>query len=373
MRPPYRLAVAFAALLALIVTPAFAWGWAEGGVYYSGDAMDCAACHAEEFVFLTREGPHGNYTAATDRCDVCHSVHAGPVGSISLLPMSTIKDNCLFCHDGTGGYGVYGTITARGLNVGADHSIDVTNAVPGGSASTGGSAVVTFGGESNFLSCDDCHSPHASSVVATFSGERVRFHATDLGWLTYWSTSKLLKQRPTGSATTSTAYGSDWCLGCHKGRASGGSIMNHPVDSKTSTSTPFYYDRVAIVKANDSLETTFGTLGLLGAVPGSLTSAIWHNRGFVMPYPRTAEQAGHAPICQQCHEDSRVVGDPGAVAPAQIYRYGDGMTSGDSGTDNPLFQTFPHETQNFRMLVEATATATTDNLCLNCHPAAQLP
>ena len=53
------------------------------------------------------------------------------------------------------------------------------------------------------------------------------------------------------------------------------------------------------------------------------------NRGFLMPYPRTAQQDGHAPICQQCHEDSREVGSLSAngmtatAAPAQIAR-GDG-------------------------------------------------
>ena len=83
---------------------------------------------------------------------------------------------------------------------------------------------------------------------------------------------------------------------------------------------------------------------------------------------RTAEQDGHAPICQQCHEDSRIVGEPGAVAYAQVYRYGDGRTTGDAGTDNPLYQNFPHETQNASMLVE-----TDDNLCLNCHAAGSLP
>ncbi|MCE5204079.1 MAG: cytochrome c3 family protein [Coriobacteriales bacterium] len=368
-----RFMIAVAAGLALLCTPAAAYGWAEGGVYYDGDLMDCSACHAEDFPFSTREGPHGGYTSTTDRCSLCHTVHAAPAEGVLLLPKATIRDTCLFCHDGTGGYGVYGAIQARGLVVGAAHSIDETDVVPGGDATTGGSATVVFGSEDGCLSCDDCHSPHASSVVATFSGERVRFHASDLGWLGYWSTNKLLKKRPTGSESTVTVYGSDWCLACHKGRASGGAIMNHPVDSLMSTSAPFFYDRVAIVTTDTSLETTLGTLGLLGAVPGDLSGAMWHNRGFVMPYPRTAEQQGHGPICQQCHEDSRIVGEPGAVAHAQVYRYGDGQTSGDAGTDNPLFQTFPHETQNFRMLVEATTTAVTDDLCLNCHPSAQLP
>ncbi|MDP2299599.1 MAG: cytochrome c3 family protein, partial [Actinomycetota bacterium] len=68
------------------------------------------------------------------------------------------------------------------------------------------------------------------------------------------------------------------------------------------------------------------------------------------------------------HEDSRTVGEPGAVMPAEVYRYGDGRTSGDAGTDNPLFQNFPHETQNRFMLVE-----TDDDLCLNCHSVSSLP
>ena len=36
--------------------------------------------------------------------------------------------------------------------------------------------------------------------------------------------------------------------------------------------------------------------------------------------------------------------------------------------DNPMFQNFPHETVNANMLVE-----TYDDLCINCHPATELP
>jgi hypothetical protein len=42
-------------------------------------------------------------------------------------------------------------------------------------------------------------------------------------------------------------------------------------------------------------------------------------------------------------------------------------TDGAVPTNNPRFQTFPHETVNRRMLVE-----TDDHLCLNCHPASRL-
>jgi hypothetical protein len=104
------------------------------------------------------------------------------------------------------------------------------------------------------------------------------------------------------------------------------------------------------------------------------------NRGYLMPYPRTAQQQGHAPICQQCHEDSRSVGSlvgdgsSGDATPA-VVAAGDGVqwTSGPgtwtpSPTDNPYFQNFPHETQNERMLVEQG-----DDLCMNCHPVTVLP
>jgi hypothetical protein len=106
------------------------------------------------------------------------------------------------------------------------------------------------------------------------------------------------------------------------------------------------------------------------------------NRGYLMPYPRTTGdggQDGHYPICQQCHEDSRYVGDLAADGSARaepfVVEYGDGVvwdwarSEWATGTaDNPMFQNFPHETENRRMLVEEY-----DDLCLNCHPMSQLP
>lgn len=361
-----RLGLILVVCLSLgILVPQQAFAWLESDATWTGDSIDCPACHGEEFPFETRSGPHMGFSTTSAKCAICHTIHDAPAGGINLLPKATIRDNCMVCHDGTAGNGVYGAIAARGLSVGAAHRIDTTSTIPGGDADTGGNRTATFTGESGFMSCNACHSVHGRSVVDTFSAERVRFHATDLGWLTEWSSTKLLRQKPVGSETTTTVYGSDWCIGCHAGRSSGiAPVMNHSVDSSATHATPFYYDNVAIVATDTSIETTYGTMGLLGTLP----DMIWHNRGYVMPTPRTAQQSGHAPICQQCHEDSRAVGSPGAVAYAEVYRYGDGKTSGDLGTDAPLFQTFPHETQNERMLVE-----TGDDLCLNCHEVALLP
>lgn len=360
-------------MLAILVATALsvpALAWKEGGATIGIDGTDCEGCHRETWPwFDTKLGPHGNYTTSTDKCDVCHTIHAAP-SSNKLLPAVTITDTCYACHDGTGGYGVYGAIEARGLTVGAEHSIDETNVIPGGDAATGGSAVTTFTGTNGYMSCGDCHSPHDSKTVAGFRGERIRFHSDEL---TYgapdkeWRTSHLLRQRPTGADTTVTVYGSDWCRACHKGRTSGGAVHNHPVDASDTQASPFYYDRVAVVTADDSLLTTYGTMGLEGT---STPNLYWHARGFVMPSPRTTEQAGHYPICQQCHEDARDVGSPGAVNPQQVQRYGDGREdeSGGGSTDTVLFQNFPHEGQNANFLVE-----TGDDLCTNCHEVTSLP
>jgi hypothetical protein len=206
-----------------------------------------------------------------------------------------------------------------------------------------------------------------------------------------YSSNRLLRQQPTGAATATAEYGSDWCLACHAGRNSGGAIHNHPVESATThpdAPTRFIYRRLAVL---DSGSATFGTV--LGQLGGSDSTTVPHdaatagvvanptgNRGFLMPWPRTVGangQAGHLPICQQCHEDSRDVGDLAANGSAQAVpfsvAYADGVTWNGSAwvtsaASNPAFQNFPHETVNAYMLVE-----TADDLCTNCHPVTALP
>lgn len=329
-----------AAVLAGVVwlTPVVALAYNETGTVDPA-ITDCNACHAGDY----QKGPHGGYVTTTSKCDSCHSVHDAPVDSVKLLPGSTVRATCEACHDGTGGRGVYGVLVARGVAVSARHGIDTTNLVPGGDAATGGSATKVFTGEGGNLSCDDCHSPHDAKTVLAFTGDRARTSTDTTGF----TGNRLLRRLPTSASRPTTYYGSDWCGGCHSGRLSAvPGVHNHPVDSASSTANFFYYERVAVVTTETSILTTYGPMGRT-------------NRGYVMPYPRTTEQTGHAPICQQCHEDKRSVGTSGAVQYFVVT-----SADGANSSDNPRFQVFPHESDNAAMLLQ-----TGEDLCLNCHNA----
>lgn len=327
---------------------------------YSDGSNGCLDCHGPPLFGLTPQfgkGPHNGYTTGSQRCEICHTIHDAQ-GDFALLPQATVSATCATCHDGTGGKGVYGTIAARtGHAPGAQHRIDVTSVVPGGDAATGGSLSTTFTGPSGTMTCTDCHNPHDANTVAPFVGDRLRVPysiPSRQSWQIV-SSDRLLRKHPGGSTTTVAEYGSDWCLACHKGRMSQGTVYNHPVDSKSQRADSFTYQNLALLVSDASTtQTVLGTLG------GS-------NRGYLMPDPRTAVQGTHAPICQQCHSDTRsTVGTmTGSSASAATFAP---SLDGTLTTGNPRFQNFPHETENAKLLVE-----TGDTLCTNCHQASTLP
>lgn len=326
-----------------------------------GDGCWITNCHAVSNSDGT--GPHGNYSSTSNVCSLCHTIHDAPAGGMALLPEPTITDMCYMCHDGTGspGSGVYGAIIGRGLTVRAEHSINATNVIPGGDIG-GGNSTRVFS-EAGLLGCGDCHTPHGNRAVARFAGERSRNSSNDTFRNAELRSTRLLKQRPTGATTSVAEYGSDWCMACHTGRGSwDGGPMNHPVDSLLTTSVPYVYDRVPRMLNNTA--TVDQVVGSMGRIANGTEWRVRHNRAFVMPWPRTALQAGHAPICMQCHEDARSVGAVGAVAPA-VVSAPNGMFA---APDNPRFQNFPHESTNDKFLVEPG-----DDLCTNCHPMGQLP
>lgn len=310
---------------------------------------DCIACHGDDSSATQfGKGPHDGYTTGAVRCALCHSVHLA--ASALLLPDATVTATCEMCHDGTGGRGVYGAILAQTtLEPGAQHRVDQTNLVPGGDPSTGATVTAAFSGPDGTLSCGDCHSPHGSNTVEPFPGERRRVPDSEM--VQQMVSDRLLVRSPGNAAQPVSVYGSEWCVACHQGRMAGasGAVNNHPGDYGTE----FNYGNVAKLSSDSSTtETEMGPLAQ-------------DNRGHLMPYrssgtTRTSEQEGHAPICQQCHEDSRFVGTmAGAEASAAPFVASlDGTGTGG----NPRFQNFPHEAQNSRFLVELD-----DDLCLNCH------
>lgn len=255
-------AIAIAAFM-ILTTPAIAWASGEVAPGSSVDptlgSKPCEWCHVGA-AGTYRPGPHGGYTNTTAVCEVCHSVHVA--GGAKLLFKATATATCLACHDGTGGYGVYGTVKARtGMDPGSSHRsiTPTTNIVPGGDASTGGPRTETgFHGEGGFLGCIDCHSPHGSTIVAPFITERERQLTVNPGYLT---STNMLKQRPNGSNTTSTVYGSDWCAGCHRGRHSGGSVVNHPVDSLSVRADAYSYSSVPLAPWSGPMDITCDDVG----------------------------------------------------------------------------------------------------------------
>jgi predicted CXXCH cytochrome family protein len=346
---------------------------AEGGV--------CVDCHGEGEIDAQSGyepsvwyGPHSQYSSTTKKCQLCHTLHAAPTGW-ELLRQDTASALCMACHDGTGGFGVYGLIKARtGIEPGSAHRIDATNVIPGGNPVTAGDATRTFEGVSGRLTCIDCHTPHNANAVAPFTGDRSRTR----GRVPNPVTTKLLKRRVTGASYETSSYGSDWCLECHAGRSEEMGVFMHPVEQSSAlTPNPYTYASLAIVAT--SAPTTQTVMGSLGGVPYfgpshySSEPTNSGNRGYLMPYPRTPLQSGHGPICQQCHEDSRNVGNLSAEGntatpvAASIGQADDVVWSASTWTvnaDNPAFQNFPHESVNASMLVEPD-----DTLCFNCHPA----
>jgi hypothetical protein len=127
-------------------------------------------------------GPHGGYTATTNKCRDCHSIHAAVSSPFLMWQGDGRFDVCDYCHAGGGG---------SKTNIQMDNSY-TTGAVvtPGRGFGTGhtlgyaGNAPVdirpAFTEPAGFT-CMDCHSPHASStrVLTTFANPGRAVELTD--------------------------------------------------------------------------------------------------------------------------------------------------------------------------------------------------
>ena len=307
-----------------VAAPAFADN--EGG---STDPArtDCAQCHYGGPP--ARQGPARTATTIVQytKCAVCHDVHRTPALSTAPPQHPGRLVQRLSRRHGGAGRVRCARVAGRECRRLPQRSTRRTSS-PVATRRRAGRPPVTFGGQNAFLSCDDCHNPHDADTVNPFRGERFRGGQRRRvpGILDYpdaGSTTKLLRRRPSGATTSVAEYGSDWCAACHAGRKSGGTVHNHPVDSKATTTTPFDYNHVALVASDNLTMTT--VIAPMSQLYGGASDPT--NRGYLMPWPRTSQQGAHQPICQQCHEDSRNAGSLSSLrrGPGDAHRHGDGV------------------------------------------------
>jgi predicted CXXCH cytochrome family protein len=156
-------------------------------------------------------GAHGGYSNTTDRCKVCHDVHAA-AGSKRLTAGNTAEDICETCHDFTQGISIYGAIEeatgvrpegghriqnlwggdqttdTASISAGNPYGVNSGTVIPGympgwtneagqNYPQTGGVYAYTSGSlasRENQLTCTDCHTPHGNTSMRPFKGDRVR-------------------------------------------------------------------------------------------------------------------------------------------------------------------------------------------------------
>ncbi|MDA8187694.1 MAG: hypothetical protein M0T85_06100 [Dehalococcoidales bacterium] len=193
-------------------------------------------------------GPHGDYTATTDKCAACHRAHSGLQAKL-LDVAGTITDFCYSCH-GTGNVGA-NTNVQDGLYQSTRQSPYSSSSVPDAPLNGGGfsyaSVKRTWGGSSwsvpisgtvsskhtldtdgqkiwgsgasdsaltaMKLTCTSCHDPHGTNtyrLTKTLGSPAVSVPWTDEG-----SPTKSYTTLPWTSGVASAFNMSNWCSACH--------------------------------------------------------------------------------------------------------------------------------------------------------------
>jgi predicted CXXCH cytochrome family protein len=233
----------------------------------------CTVCHPAN-TDKQAYGPHGGYSATTQKCQTCHGLH--DADSPNLLPGATVTAVCNYCHDLTGtnyapyyaadlaapgteikaAHRTFNTVNGQvyfsddgvgsygGVLSGADQQIIGGTTIPGGSSTDGGNSTLDTSAQGatsgNTFTCNSCHTPHGLRTVDNYLGEsnvkmvaekRQTAGGADRTHEELYLTNRLLRSNVNGQ--TVTQYGTAWCAACHAGRNNMhtvNGVYNHPVD-----------------------------------------------------------------------------------------------------------------------------------------------
>ncbi len=139
---------------------------------------NCGRCH-NPFGYSSTHSPgtvgvHGGYTATTSRCDGCHAVHDAPAAGRLLLPDATSKRRGRVLPRRNGWPRRVRGDRIPWADVASGHSVETTDVVPGGSAST------ALGNEGSERPEPPAHGVRLPLASRTRSGGRVPWRPVPL-------------------------------------------------------------------------------------------------------------------------------------------------------------------------------------------------
>ncbi len=257
--------------------------------------------------------PHKGYATNTNKCAVCHAVHAAePTGTV-LLP-ATAGDACVYCHVDTalGLRRIYGGLRAAYL---ADS--------PRGAFGGG------FAHDAGGTACADCHSVHGAG---TLDGGNLTKILKDWavwrsapGAMDDYSTFALARWPSPDTEPGKYSQQTAWCTGCHK----------YFVESYETT-----------VQMTAGGMWVYAKSHVMTSAPG-----VYSN-----PAASVSATVAWAPSvhCRSCH-DAGAVDTTGGIVPSSFPHY------------TPSAYRFATVADSAASASGQNATGTVDGLCLRCH------
>jgi hypothetical protein len=332
--------------------------------------------------FSNRVTPHGGYSATTDYCLQCHSVH-NATDEYSLLASASVTATCQTCH-AVGGVAPSGAIDPGMPGVEAPVSLRAAYEVTGGARRSG-------------------HAIGSNLSLTVFSNKTI----TESGWAyggfsaTGWSSSTAA-----GPGTATAGGGGLYCGDCHTPHGDFGQLVNSQY-YRTSIGAPV--DDLAVATWAEGAAYTINggatrylhkdadpagvwesctatspapiaglpdtNCSYLTATDTEGESAYLYGYKLLSEYPNHSwsdepvswgmEMYGHdsAQWCGRCHD---------LATPSQyggtVHSHPTGCTSCHGNPNDATSTDFPH-TSTFQSLLKDYP----DLLCINCHTAGSLP